>query len=274
MNTQFLAHEGGKIAYDIIGNGPLVVCAPGMGDLRQEYRFLASHLATEGYQVVSMDVRGHGETSTDWKDYSKAAIGGDMLALIRSLDAGPAVVVGTSYAAGAAVWAAAEAPGDVAGVILAGPFVRDGGSRMIQLLFAALFARPWGPATWLRYYKSLYPTRKPDDFPQYAAALRANLAGPGRIESLQKMMKASNLGLEARLAKVSQPALVLMGDKDPDFNDPAAEARWIADSLRGTYHMIPGAGHYPHAEMPEITAPLVQSFLEKVYLPMLVKNAA
>jgi pimeloyl-ACP methyl ester carboxylesterase len=65
-----------------------------------------------------------------------------------------------------------------------------------------------------------------------------------------------------------------MGDKDPDFKDPAAEARWVADSLRGTYRMVPGAGHYPHAEMPEITAPLVLSFLEKVHEPSQVKNAA
>jgi len=274
MNTQFLEHNGGRLAYDVTGNGPLVVCAPGMGDLRHEYRFLAPRLAAEGYQVVSMDVRGHGETSTHWNDFSKAAIGGDLLALIRSLDAGPAVIVGTSYAAGAAVWAAAEAPADVAGLVLAGPFVRDGGSRLIQLIFGALFARPWGPAMWLRYYQSLYPTHKPDDFAAYSNALRTNLAEPGRIEALQKMMSASNTGIEARLAKVTQPALVLMGDKDSDFKDPQAEARWVADSLRGTYRMVPGAGHYPHAEMPEITVPLVLSFLEKVYEPGLVKNAA
>ena len=33
-----------------------------------------------------------------------------MVALIRHLDAGPAVIVGESMAAGAAIWAAAEAP--------------------------------------------------------------------------------------------------------------------------------------------------------------------
>ena len=40
MGTQFLQHQNGSIAYDDSGSGPLVVCAPSMGDLRSEYRFL------------------------------------------------------------------------------------------------------------------------------------------------------------------------------------------------------------------------------------------
>ena len=55
-----------------------------------------------------------------------------------------------------------------------------------------------------------------------------------------------------------------MGSKDRDFKDPESEARWVATSLRGTYAMIDGAGHYPHAEMPEVTAPLILSFLQGV----------
>jgi pimeloyl-ACP methyl ester carboxylesterase len=53
-----------------------------------------------------------------------------------------------------------------------------------------------------------------------------------------------------------------MGSKDPDFKDPAAEAQRVAAAVRGRYHLIEGAGHYPHAEMPEITTPLVLEFLK------------
>ncbi len=52
------------------------------------------------------------------------------------------------------------------------------------------------------------------------------------------------------------------GKLGPDFKDPEAEARWVAGSLRGTYQMVNDAGHYPHAEMPEVTGPLVASFLQ------------
>ncbi|MBZ0227674.1 MAG: alpha/beta hydrolase, partial [Bauldia sp.] len=67
--------------------------------------------------------------------------------------------------------------------------------------------------------------------------------------------------VEPRLPEVGAPTLVVMGSKDPDFADPAAEAETVARLLRGTATMIEGAGHYPHAEMPETTASAVLAFL-------------
>ncbi|MBI3943830.1 MAG: alpha/beta fold hydrolase [Chloroflexi bacterium] len=203
MPTQYQKHQNGKIAYDDTGSGPLVLCIPSMGDLRGEYRFLAPQLAAAGYRVVTLDVRGHGETSTRWPDFSVGAIGSDMLALIRSLHAGPAVLIGTSMAAGAAVWAA-EAPELVTGLVLIGPFVRGEGSWPLQLLFTVLFARPWGPAMWRRHYTTL----------------------------------------------------------------------WVGNSLQATVQMVPGAGHYPHAEMPEVTGPRILAFLQTLTVQGKVAHVA
>lgn len=264
MSTRFLEVSEGKIAYDDLGSGPLVICVPSMGDLRSEYRFLAPRLAAAGFRVVTLDVRGHGESTTAWSDFSVSGIGSDLLALISHLNAGPAIILGTSMAAGAAVWAAAEAPQQVRGMVLIDPFVRGESTWQNRLLFGALFARPWGAAVWQKYYSSLYPTRKPEDFTSYSATLRANLQAPGRLEALQKMIAASKAASEARLPRVSAPALVLMGSKDPDFKQPESEARWLAEQLHCRYTLIDGAGHYPHAEMPEITAPLIIDFLRQI----------
>jgi pimeloyl-ACP methyl ester carboxylesterase len=261
MTTHFFKRQNGTIAYDDIGSGPLVICVPSMGDLRQEYRFLARQLAEAGYRAISMDVRGHGETSTGWDDYSVAGVGADIVALIRHLNAGPAVIIGESMAAGAAVWAAAEASECAKGLVLIGPFTRGEGRPLLQLLFRIMFARPWGPSLWLRYFKTLYPTSKPADFAEYCAALHANLKQAGRMEALQKMLDASKRASEERIPRVTAPTLVLMGSRDPDFKPPEAEAQWVANALRGTYHLIEGAGHYPQAEMPHVTAPLIMSFL-------------
>lgn len=38
--TTYLDRPSGRIAYDRIGEGPLVICLPGMGDVRSVYRFL------------------------------------------------------------------------------------------------------------------------------------------------------------------------------------------------------------------------------------------
>ena len=109
--VQFLDRTEGKIAYEISGDGgPLVVCAPGMGDLRSVYRFVVPTFEEHGYRVVTMDLRGMGDSSVDWSDYSESAIGSDIVALVKHLDAGSAILIGNSISAGAAVWAAAEAP--------------------------------------------------------------------------------------------------------------------------------------------------------------------
>ncbi|MEJ2203415.1 MAG: alpha/beta hydrolase, partial [Gemmatimonadota bacterium] len=122
--TRFLSRPGGRIAYDVRGEGHLVVCVPGMGELRSSYRFLTPALVEAGYRVATMDLRGHGDSDTTFDTYDDVAAGSDVVALIEELG-GVAAVVGNSMGAGAAAWAAAEAPGRVAGLILIGPFVRQ-----------------------------------------------------------------------------------------------------------------------------------------------------
>ena len=91
-DDRFLEHPQGRIAYDETGpaDGQLVVLVPGIGDLRQQYRFLAPTLVDAGYHVVTTNLGGLGESSTGWDDYTGAATGSDVVALLRTLHAGPA----------------------------------------------------------------------------------------------------------------------------------------------------------------------------------------
>ena len=98
---------------------------PGMGDLRAGYRFLAPDLRAAGYRVACTDLRGHGDSDTTFSSYGDEETAGDVIALIEELG-GPAVVVGNSMGAGAAVLAAAQRPSLVSGLVLTGPFVRNG----------------------------------------------------------------------------------------------------------------------------------------------------
>ncbi|MBX3634926.1 MAG: alpha/beta hydrolase [Rubrivivax sp.] len=264
--TRWLERGEGRIAYDDTGGpGPLVLAIPGMGDLRSEYRALRPLLLQAGYRVVTMDVRGHGETSARWSDLSAHAVGGDALALIRHLDAGPAVVLGNSFAAGSALWAAHDAPALVRGVVLLGPIVRDGPpSWFAKLAVAVGFGGPWRVGFWLMYWNSLFPTRRPADHAQARAALAANLREPGRMEALSTMVGLSKADTEALLPRSRVPALVVMGTRDPDFKDAAAEARWLGRALATEPLIVDGAGHYPHLEMPGQVAPALLDFLARV----------
>lgn len=153
-SAQMLKLHDGQIAYDDSGgDGLIVICVPGLGDLRQQYRFLAPRLESAGFRVVRMDVRGHGESSADWPDYSAASVGADIVALIRHLGAKKAYVVGNSMAGAAEVWAAAETPDVVAGIVVIDPFVREmPTSALLTAFLKVVMQRPWGPSFWSMYY--------------------------------------------------------------------------------------------------------------------------
>ena len=68
--------------------------------------------------------------------------------------------------------------------------------------------------------------------------------------ALRAMLELSKADTAVILSQSRVPALVVMGTKDPDFPDAAAEARWLASELQAECLIIDGAGHYPHAEMP------------------------
>ncbi len=268
MKTQFLSIGNNKLAYDDTGSGPLVVCLPSLGDVRSEYRFLVPVLKESGFRVVTMDLRGMGESSAHWPGYSVSDMGSDVLKLIQFLDAGPATIIGTSKSAGSAVWAAAESPEWVNGLILISPVARDITEMMpiwvAKILFTVLFLKPWGRFIWKKYFPTLFPAKKPADFKTYMDSLMSNLKETGRLKSIRKMTTSSNRASEERLDKVNTPVQIIMGSKDPDFKNPEKEAQYLNLSLNGETHIIPDAGHYPHAEMPDIAGPMITTFLSSL----------
>jgi pimeloyl-ACP methyl ester carboxylesterase len=55
-----------------------------------------------------------------------------------------------------------------------------------------------------------------------------------------------------------------MGEKDPDFPDPKAEADWIGHALSAEVVMVSDAGHYPQSQRPDITTDAILRFLDRV----------
>src|SRR5215469_5326877 len=147
MPTHYLRLPGGTIAFDDQGQGPLVLCMPAAGDLRSEYRFLIPQLTAAGYRVVTMDMPGQGETSASWPEYTDAALGSDMMALIKHLGVQSAFLIGTSKATGGALQAALQEPSRVQGMVLISPQVAAPRSTLLANLMVGLLLFPlWGVA--------------------------------------------------------------------------------------------------------------------------------
>jgi pimeloyl-ACP methyl ester carboxylesterase len=271
--TIYVDRPEGRIAYEVVGQGPLVVLSPGMADIRSVYRFLAPLIADAGYRVASVDLRGHGESSTGWTSYSHPDTAEDLIEVVRKLG-GPAVIAGQSFSGGATTIAAATNPDLVRAIVEIDPFTRPpeysvgaflGKSQYRHgALLLGRFAVAGSVKTWSKYLNHAYAGHKPADWDTWLAAVQTNLREPGRAEAAKKMIGSSATLKQAvaQLPNVRCPALVVMGSDDSDFPDPEAEAAGIVNLLpAGRYEMIENAGHYPHAQYPQQVADVLLPFL-------------
>jgi pimeloyl-ACP methyl ester carboxylesterase len=260
---EYLDRGEGSIAFEAHGAGPLVLCVPGMGDIRSSYRFLVPPLVAAGYRVVVADLRGHGDSDATFSRYDDAATADDMVALIEHL-ASPATIVGNSMAAGAAVIAAVARPELVTGLVLLGPFVRNPPSNpVLAAVFRALTAPPIAAFIWKRFLPSLYAGHKPADFQDYLNDLHAAMTRKGHRTAFWRTAQTSHAPAEAVADQVRCPTLIVMGKLDPDFANAHAEAQWVADQTAGEILMVDNCGHYPQSQRPDEVAPAIVAFLSK-----------
>ncbi|MYS80841.1 alpha/beta fold hydrolase [Embleya scabrispora] len=271
--TEFLEIDGGRLAYDVSGQGRLIVLSHGMGDNRSVYRDVAERLVASGYRVACADLRGHGESTVGWASYTRTDTAGDLLALIRHLG-GPAVLVGHSFSGGSATIAAAREPELVDAIVEISPFTRaqkvDGKALLsnaryrkgMSLLMGTALLRSVG--VWKRYLAHAYPGTKPAGFAAHVAALDIDLSRPGRMAVVAKMGMSAPTDAGAVLGDIRCPALVIEGSLDPDWSDPAAEGAAIVAAMPtglGRLEVVEGAGHYAHGQFPERVADIIGTFL-------------
>jgi pimeloyl-ACP methyl ester carboxylesterase len=272
--TEHLNINGNTIAYDLTGEGPLVVLANGIGDSRHSYRFIAPALAAAGYRVASVDIRGCGDSSLGWNGYSRTDIAGDLVAVVRHLG-GPAGIIGQSISGGAATIAAATAPDLIVGLVELAPFTRAVSYSIGALLGVKRYRRgtmDLGRAmllgslpSWKKYLDLAYPT-KPVDWQAESARIDAKMTEPGRMKALQAMCRSKPTDAAAQLKNVRCRVLIVEGTLDPDWADPRAEGQKIIADLPdglGELVVLEDVGHYPHAQAPEQVLAVVLPFLAR-----------
>jgi pimeloyl-ACP methyl ester carboxylesterase len=112
---------GVRIAADRLGDplAPAVVFLHGGGQTRRSWGRAAAAVAERGWQAITVDLRGHGES--DWSedgDYRVTTFAGDVLEVLRQLPPRP-VLVGASLGGFTAMLLAGElSPASVRAVVL------------------------------------------------------------------------------------------------------------------------------------------------------------
>jgi pimeloyl-ACP methyl ester carboxylesterase len=104
---RYAGPAGFSLAADVGGDprATAVILMHGGGQTRHSWREAASRLVTDGYHVITLDARGHGDS--DWSasgDYKLDAFAADLLAVIATLKT-PPVLVGASLGGSTGLYA-------------------------------------------------------------------------------------------------------------------------------------------------------------------------
>jgi non-heme chloroperoxidase len=139
---RFAGRAGLPLAADVGGNAGrvCVILSPGAGQTRHAWRRLTKHLVSDGHRVISLDLRGHGDSA--WasdSDYSIEAFVDDLLAVIASQH-GPLVLIGASIGGIASLLAVARHPStNIRGLVLVDvvPNMQTAGLERIRAFMSA-----------------------------------------------------------------------------------------------------------------------------------------
>jgi pimeloyl-ACP methyl ester carboxylesterase len=192
----------------------------------------------------------------------------DAAAVVRSLDAGPAHVAGFSMGGAIAQELALRHPSLVRSLVLNGTYswpdvyFRRMVSSWIRLLETATSERELLET----FYLWVYTRRAHDDgsVERYIDEMMATPLAQGAEEFLATCRALVDWpGVAGRLAAVSAPALVIVGDEDRAC--PPRLSRALAAELPDAELVVlPGEAHQPFQEVPERWNAVVGDFWRRV----------
>lgn len=111
------SNDGVRIEYEVIGDsGPALVFVHGWSCDRSYWSGQVEAFAREA-RVVAIDLAGHGGSGLNRTEWTVAAFGADVAAVIRKLDLKDVVLIGHSMGSDVIVEAARQLPGRVAGLV-------------------------------------------------------------------------------------------------------------------------------------------------------------
>jgi pimeloyl-ACP methyl ester carboxylesterase len=273
----FAGRNGVTVAGDAWGspNDPPVILLPGGGQTRHAWGGTARRLAEAGWQAVSLDLRGHGDS--DWApdaDYELDAFIGDLLAVRASFAQRPAVV-GASLGGVTALLAQGESPGDEFSAIvlvdIAPRMEREGVERIVSFMRAHLdgFPNLEAAADAIAQYLPHRPRRA--DMGGLSKNLRLGRDGRYRWhwdpEFVMGMRRSTASRQPDRLlaaaSNIRIPALLIRGQMS-DVISEASAAEFLGAVPHAKYVDVSNAGHMVAGDKNDVFADAVIEFLSEV----------
>ena len=250
-----ITHQGIKLAYDSKGTGrPAFVVVHGWTCNRSFFAAQAKHFARK-HRVVSLDLRGHGESDKPPGAYPIAAYVEDIAFLIGQLRLGKVVAVGHSMGGITVLELGASHPDKVAGIVMVDPAplvfpheLKTG----FEAIVASIEAGNQEPRRQL-IANNLF--LKTSDKRLVKSVLKVMMAAPSHVaaSAMKGILAFDGPGVAARC---QVPALHLAAT--PPLNPPHLMSQSMPDVVNG---WTVGAGHFNMMAVPDQVNAMIESFL-------------
>lgn len=250
-----IVHQGIKLAYEDRGAGkPAFVFVHGWACNHTFFAPQAAHFARR-HRVVSVDLRGHGESEKPQGPYPIAAYADDLASLIEQVGLGPVVAVGHSMGGMTVLQLAAAHPDRVAAIVMVdpAPFVIPPERRAgMEAMVAAIEAGNQEPRRQFIANTMFLPT---SDRKLVEEVLAVMLAAPSHVAA-SAMQGVLAFDGPAVAAQCKVPALHLAAT--PPRNPPHLMSQWLPMVVNG---WTVGAGHFSQLEVPDQVNAMIEGFL-------------
>jgi pimeloyl-ACP methyl ester carboxylesterase len=262
----FIDVPGGRLRVVADGDGPpILLVHSAIVDMRS-WDAMVPPLVAAGYCVLRYDIRGYGASTAEDVDFSNRA---DVLAVLDSVGAGQAAVVGNSRGAMIALDAVLESPDRFVAFIWVGGGIGgfDGGTTPEEITLydegdalegagdaagmADLDIRAWVDGI------GQPPTRVPASIREAVREMDLPLVEPGRVFGKPIPLDPP---ADERLGEIRLPTLAVVGALDS--SGTRASAARLAETVPAARAItIPDVAHLIGMEVPAELAALIVEFL-------------
>ena len=275
MEPRTISVDGNRIAYQVAGNGPVLLLVHGMAGSSLTWRHVMPALA-ERFTVLAPDLLGQGRSDKPRGDYSLGAHANTLRDLLDALGYERATVIGQSLGGGVVMQFAYQFLERCERLVLVGsgglgrevtfylrmltvpgfesvlplfctPQLRDLGNRVATWLGrAGVRSTPARQEIWRSYASLVDPASRRAFF----RGLREVVDFSGQaVSALNRLYRAAHL-----------PTLIVWGARDPFI--PVSHALAAHEAIPGSrLEIFEGVGHYPHCEAPERFVEVLVDFI-------------
>ena len=272
--------RGVRIVYHTAGSGPLIIFIHSIVGPWFDFRHQMVSLA-EDYRVVSMSTRGTDESDKPIgiQQYTSAKIAGDINAIIDHFGEEKAIIIGQDSGGLHAWHFAMTYPERTERLISIGSIHPAGLIRELatnpgqQKASTFQLNMQENPNAGLEFSERLRSRpERPDDTAELAA-LRKVAYDRLYVESIVNFYKAnwprSPVTLETEgfgfrfgeFPAVKAPTLFIYGKESAPFKNSTLNDMWEWIEGELTVHVLPGVGHGPHTEVPEVVTSSILEWL-------------